>query len=152
MSEPALHQPTPTDPPSTPEQLRVRQDSWRILRTPIAGVLTLGVLGSVAWLTQPNQGRAATLRQAQQANNAPQQTKVNTLGELRSRSHTVVIEMGRGGPTYAVYNGYGQLLASGLTADQLESFRPEFDPEARVADPMPVGEPMMLADEIHIDY
>ena len=111
-------------------------------------MLTLVVFAGVAWIARPNESRAAQPTAAA----APKQTKVATLGELRSRSHTVVIEMGRGDPTYAIYNGYGQLLASGLTADQLESFRPEFDPEARVADPIPVGEPMMLADEIHIDY
>lgn len=132
-------------------------------RPALATILGVVALGSAAWLFGPGSSSAADgpviIEPA-----AVLQLGELPLGELRGRTHSIVVEPsssnatsahGSTEPTYAVYNGFGQLLASGLTADQLASFRPELDPNALDAGStpkLPLGEPLMLAEELHTDY
>lgn len=116
----------------------------------ILGVVALGAAATLATPGTTKAGeRARELRDA--LGDGSGSSASLGLGELQGRTHSVVIEPGPDGPTYAVYNGFGQLLASGLTADQLASFRPELDVQALDAGSFPAGEPLMLAEESLID-
>ncbi|MFG0256937.1 MAG: hypothetical protein ACF8GE_03440 [Phycisphaerales bacterium JB043] len=124
----------------------------RIAGRVVIATLSVGLFVAIASVFEP-QDTTATPQRASARPAAPTALDGSYMGELVGRDHSVIIHATSEGPRYTALDGLGNVIATGLTAEQVYRYLPDVNIETLSADdnglldsPIILDDALMLAD------